>query len=371
MYALMLASLLAQGVTDDAILIGMEHEVGSFSADEENLGMRLVIQHVNDEGGVHGRQLIEKGYSRGRDNWMEKQFANAERMVEQDEVFLLFNLGGPVSTKIGPYAMRMGVPYMFPHTALLTTDGARYIFTSYPRYDGETKVMLRYLAEDLEIEHIGVIYANNAYGQYFASRANLFAEEFGYNVVGIEPLARDAANAHSQMSSLKAKHADAIIMAVYPAGAKKIIEAKGEQEWNVKLVSSGPLTDEQYFQTDGGFAEGTLGFCHYPNPAESEAPGIIEYRRLMEKYYPGRPVNRYSLYGYLMGSLVVEGLQRAGPELDREAFVDAMETIKDWDSGGIAPPISFSTTDHHAQTAGFICELRNGRFRGLGEWIEP
>ena len=302
---------------------------------------------------------------------MQKQFANAERMVEEDGVFLLFNLGGPVSTKIGPYAMRMGVPYMFPHTALLTTDGGRYIFTSYPRYDGETTVMLRYLAEDLAVERLGVIYANNAYGQYFASRANLFADEYGYSVVGIEPLARDAADARQPMASLKAKNAEAIVMAVYPAGAKKIIEAKSEQNWNVRLVSSGPLTDEQYFQSESGAAEGTFGFCHYPNPAESDAPGIVEYRRLMDQYYPGRPVNRYSLYGYLMGSLIVEGLRRAGPELDRESFIDAMETIKNWDSGGIAPPVSFSAADHHAQTAGFICELRDGRFRGVSDWIEP
>jgi len=371
MYALMLSAALAQGVTDDAIIIGMEQEVYSFSADEENLGMRLVIAHVNEQGGIHGRKLIEHGYSRTRENWMEKQLENARRMVEEDGVFLLFNFGGPASMELGPYAMEQGVPYMFPHTALLTVDGAREIFTSYPRYDGETRVMLRYLAEERGADRIGVVYANNAYGQYFASRANKFGTEFGYDVVGIEPLARDAADALAQMETLKDREADAIIMAVYPVGAKKIIEAKGVLDWNVRLVSSGPLTDEQYFATEGDFAEGTLGFCHYPNPTESDAPGIVEYRRLMEEYFPGHPVNRYSLYGYVMGSLVVEGLRRAGPDLTRQRFIDAVETIKDWDSGGIMPPVSFSDTDHHAQTAGFICEYRDGRFRALTNWLEP
>lgn len=371
MYALLLSVVLAQGVTDDAILIGMEREVQSFSADEENLGMRLVIRHVNASGGIHGRRLIEHGYSRDRDNWMQKQFANARRMVEEDHVFLLFNFGGPMSTEIGPYAMRQGVPYMFPHTALLTVDGQREIFTSYPRYDGETAVMLRYLAETMGVEHIGVIYANNAYGQYFASRANLFADELGYNVVGIETLARDAADASMQMQSLRQKHADAVILALYPAGARKVIEAKSRLDWDVQLVSSGPLTDEQYFRIDGDYAEGTLGFCHYPNPSASDLPGIVEYRRLMAEYFPGHPVNRYSLYGYVMGSLVVEGLRRAGPDLTRDTFIDAMETIRDWDSGGIMPPVSFFAADHHAQTAGFICQYRAGAFRALTDWIEP
>ncbi len=371
MQALLLSLFLLQGVSDDAIVIGMEKSVQSFSADEENLGMRLVIQHVNASGGIHGRRLVEHGYARTRENYVQKQIANVKRMVQEDGVFLLFNFGGPASMKIGPYAMKHGVPYMFPHTALLTVDGERYIFTSYPRYEGETRVILRYLAEELGIERIGVIYANNAYGQYFASRANLFAGMFGYDLVGIETLARDAADAAREMATLESLGAEAVIMAVYPAGARKIVEAKAALDWDVRLVSSGPLTDEQYFNIEGGFAEGTIGFCHYPNPSISDVPGIVEYRRLMAEYYPGHPVNRYSLYGYVMGSLVVEGLRRAGRDLTRESFIDAMETIRDWDSGGIMPPVSFTPTDHHAQTAGFICELDDGRFKALSDWIDP
>lgn len=371
MHALLISVFLAHGVSDDAILIGMEQSVQSFSADEENLGMRLVIKHVNASGGVHGRKLVEHGYARSRENYVQKQVANVRRMVEEDDVFLLFNFGGPASMQIGPYAMKHGVPYMFPHTALLTVDGKREIFTSYPRYDGETRVMLRYLADDLGVQHIGVIYANNAYGQFFASRARLFSDQLGYNLVGTETLARDAGDATSQMLSLQRKHADAIIMAVYPAGARKIVEAKAALDYDVRLVSSGPLTDEQYFNIEGGHAEGTTGFCHYPDPNVSEEPGVVEYRELMAEHYPGHPVNRYSLYGYVFGSLIVEGLQRAGRDLTRDSFLDAMESIRGWNSGGIMPPVSFSATNHHAQTAGFICELDDGRFKPLSGWIEP
>ena len=371
MYGFLVSIVLAQGVTDDAILIGMEESVQSFSADEENLGMRLVLQHVNGAGGVHGRRLVERSYSRTRANYIDKQVGNAKRLVEQDGVFLLFNFGGPASLQIGPYAMKQGVPYMFPHTALLTVDGKREVFTSYPRYDGETLVMLRYLAEELGLEHLGVIYANNAYGQYFASRAKLFSEVFGYNLVGLETLAQDAEDATAQMRALERAHADGIIMAVYPAGARRIVEAKAELGYDVVLTSSGPLTDEHYFDIEGGHASGTIGFCHYPDPNISDEPGVVAYRELMARYYPGHPLNRYSLYGYVFGLLVVEGLQRSGRELTRDRFLDAMESIEDWDSGGIMPPVSFSPDDHHAQTAGFICRLEDGRFHALSGWIEP
>ena len=51
-------------------------------------------------------------------------------------------------------------------------------------------------------------------------------------------------------------------------------EAKAALDYDVRLVSSGPLTDEQYFDIEGGFAEGTTGFCHYPDPEISQEPGI-------------------------------------------------------------------------------------------------
>ena len=91
----------------------------------------------------------------------------------------------------------------------------------------------------------------------------------------------------------------------------------------------------------------------------------------MAEYFQGHPLNRYSLYGYVFGSLVVEGLQRAGKDLTRDSFLDAMESIRDWDSGGILPPVSFSPEDHHAQDAGFICELKDGRFLALSDWVAP
>ena len=367
----LLLVLLAQGVTDNSILIGMEGAANSFSVDEENLGMRLVIKHVNASGGVHGRLIHERAYPRGTQDSVDQAVRNAIRLVEQDKVFLLFNFGGPAAVRIGAYAMQHDVPYLFPHTALLTVDGDRHVFTSYPRYAGESRLMLEFLVHDRQAKRIAVIHAPNVYGRYFAERAETLAGDIGYEFVGAEPLALQPDDAVDEMAALRKHNPDVVVMALYPAGARRVIEAKAALHWSVALVSSGPLTDEQYLNIDGGYADGTLGFCYYPDPNASDAPGIVEYRRLMAEYFPGYALNRYSLYGYVFGRLIVEGLERAGPELTEDAFLDAMESIEGWDSGGILPPVSFSASDHHAQTAGFVCELRGGRFRPLTGWISP
>lgn len=371
MLAALLLSLLAQGITDDTILIGMEAEANSFSVNEENLGMRLIVRHVNDNGGVHGRLIEIRAYDRDADNPVASAAANAQRLVEDDGVFLLFNFGGPAAVRIGEYAMANDVPYLFPHTALLTVDGDRHIFTSFPRYAGESATMLRFLVRKRDARRIGIVHAPNIYGEYFLDRVRGLADELGYEFAGGQSLDDNANSADRQVAELRATNPDTVIMALYPAGARKVVAAKAALDWDVRLVSSGPLTDEQYLNMDGDPAAGTLGLCHYPDPNESEAAGIAEYRRLMSWYFPEHPLNRYSLYGYVFGRLVIEGLERAGRDLTEERFLDGMESIKAWDSGGILPPVSFSPDNHHAQKAGFICELENGRFKALSGWIEP
>ena len=367
----LLLFIVAQGVTDDRILVGMEGPANAFSVDEENLGMRLAIREVNDSGGVHGRLIVDRAYPRGSEDPVAQATRNARRLVEEDDVFLLLNFGGPAAVQIGAYAMRNDIPYLFPHTALLTVDGDRHVFTSYPRYAGESRMMLEFLAEDRQAERIAVIHAPNIYGEYFRDRAAALADRIGYEFVGARSLPLLEADALDEMRTLQNAGPDALIMALYPAGARRVVEAKAALGWDVTLVSSGPLTDEQYLNLDGGHAEGTLGFCYYPDPNVSDAPGVAAYRALMSRYHPGHPLNRYSLYGYVFGRLVLEGLSRAGRDLTRDSFLDAMESIRDWDSGGIMPPVSFSPTDHHAQTAGFVCELEDGRFKPLTGWISP
>lgn len=368
-----LALLVALLALQEPILVGMEGPAESFSVDEENLGFRLALTEANATGGIHGRPLVVKSYPRGAEDPVGDALRNVKRLVEDDGVFLLLNFGGPASIEIAPYAMEKKVPYLFPHTALVSSDGKRYVFTSFPRYEGESLVMLRYLAETRGLERIAVVHDPNVYGQYFVDRARELAPELGFTFAGEVPLVgRRPESALDEVRALRALEPDAVVMALYPAQAKKVMEAKAELGWTaVRMVSSGPLTDEQYLDVEGGASDGTLGFCHYHDPAHDESPGTEAYRRLMEEHHPGHPLNRYSLYGYVFGKLVVEGLTRAGAELGRESFVDAMESIRGWESGGVLPEVSFSPSDHHAQDAGFICELEGGRFRALTGWIAP
>jgi branched-chain amino acid transport system substrate-binding protein len=361
----------SEGITDGTIAIGVEAAVGSLSLDGENQGFRLAFEEANAGGGVHGRRFV----------WRERRrqsgepadvLAVARQMIDEDGVFALVNFSGPAIGDIVAYARSQRVPVMFPHTALVSSEGERYLFTSFPRFEGEASVMFRYLSRERKLTRLAIAHDPNPYGQTFRDRLTAHAAEFGYLAVGAVPIAaRRPTDLSAEFSALVATRPDAIVMAIYPEQAQALMAARARAGWRGRMVSAGPLTDEASLTVPGGSADGTLGFCHYPDPERSQAPGVERYRSALALAYPGRQVDRYTLYGYTFGRLVVEGLERAGKSPTRERFIDAMEGIVNWDAGGVLPNVSFSATNHHAQRAGFICEMQGGRLVALTDWIAP
>jgi branched-chain amino acid transport system substrate-binding protein len=233
-------------------------------------------------------------------------------------------------------------------------------------------VLFRYLAKDRGLRRIAIAHDPNAYGLTFRDALRQHAARFDYLVVAEAPIAsRTPADLSSEFAKLAGATPDAVVMAIYPEQAQALMAARARSGGRGLMVSAGPLTDEASLAVPGGGSDGTLGFCHYPDPERSDAPGVARYREALGRFHPGRRFDRYTLYGYTFGRLVVEGVERAGSDLTRERFIDAMESLKDWDAGGVMPNVSFSATNHHAQRAGFICEMQGGRLVALTDWIAP
>src|SRR5207245_6553879 len=101
-----------------------------------------------------------------------------------------------------------------------------------------------------------------------------------------------------------------------------------------------------------GAAVGVEGLWWWPDPLTSDLAGMKQYRDAMQKYFAKNEPNRYSLAGYFAAMLFAEGAKRAGKTLTRESLITALESMKNFDSGGILPPLSIGA-DHETQKTGF------------------
>ncbi|CAN7718490.1 ABC transporter substrate-binding protein [Neorhizobium tomejilense] len=360
----------AKGITDDMILMGMEDVTNTFSLDEENRGFRMAFDERNELGPVHGRRIVWKGYTRSGGGDAEAAVANAKKLVLLDNVFALVNFGGPEAMSIADLAETHRVPFLFPHTTLFASQDSRYVFTSLPHYIGELRKISEYAGKERGFKRIALIRDQNEYGDLYQEFMEHHGPEFGYSLSGTATVkTRDPSDLTQEFESV-AHDADAVFMALYPVQAKAAMVAKAKSGWSGHMIASGPLADEQYLGGGGASAEGTIGLCHFPDPEFSEEPGMRDYRAVLARHHPGGQPNRYTLYGYVYGKLILDALERAGRYLTRETFIAAMEATTHWQSGGIIPPVSLSKSDHHAQRAGLVSEIRNGRFVPLSGWVE-
>lgn len=359
------------GVAPDSILLGTTGNLKkSLTHPEETLGVKLYLKYINDLGGVHGRMVRFVEHDDQNDAEIRKK--NLDRLIKDDKVFAIHVIGGtPASILTMKYAMKHKVLFTFPHQGSSALAGKRYIFTSYPFYDKENDMMMKYLVETRKFKRVGLIYADNAYGRIFVEGLKRNCKKYGLEVLTAEPLKdRNPKDVNSPLTRLRDQKAQALIMALYVKQAGIVLKERKNMGWDdVTLVSTGPLTDEKFLAVGGGLGEGVIGLSLYPDPLRSKKPAIVEFRQILEKYYPGHSPNRYNFYGYLYTKLFVEGLKRAGKNLTRDSFIEAMESIKDWESG-VIPPVSFSADDHHAQESGYIVELKNGVFQPITDWIQ-
>ncbi len=123
---------------------------------------------VNANGGVDGRKIefmtLDDAYE------PPKAIQNARRLVQQEEVFALFNtLGTANNVAIWDYANKQEVPHLYVATgaSLWGADIEAHPWTTgwQPDYVTESQVYADYLEKEKPDAKVAVLYQNDAFGE--------------------------------------------------------------------------------------------------------------------------------------------------------------------------------------------------------------
>jgi ABC-type branched-subunit amino acid transport system substrate-binding protein len=112
---------------------------------------------------------------------------------------------------------------------------------------------------------------------------------------------------------------------------------------NVSFVGSTALAGELML-LGPRYANGVIVTQVVP-AVDSYSSSILKYKNALAKYFPGEAPDYVSLEGYVDGTLLLEGLKRAGPNPDTETLVDALETVRNYDMG-LGTLINFGQSEH-------------------------
>lgn len=333
-----------EGVTDDTIRVGMIVDLTgplAFLGQEISSGAKLYLQHVNDQGGVHGRKIEliveDDGYQPPR------TVAAYRKLVDMDGVFCLAgNVGTPNAMAIMHMLERERIPLFFPmsFSSAIYTPARRYVFAMSPSYRFQSWVMVQRIAESpgAADARLGVIYQDDDFGLDGLEGLREAAAYYGLPLIAEESCKRGAVDFSTQVLNLKRADPTHVILWTVLRETAAILKEADQLGWEPQFFGNHTASDDQIVELAGEALKNTL----FVSMWDLSRPQMVTYLELIKKYTPDRKPGFYHSGGFWTAQVLVEVLQRAGRELSREKAVEAAETLDKWDKNIYAHPITYN-----------------------------
>ena len=328
-------STFAQGVMDNQVVLGQSVALTGPAQQlglDMQFGASLYFNQVNARGGVNGRKIVLKTLDDGYESTRAAE--NTRKLINDEKVFALFGyVGTPTSQASLPIFTQAKVPFVGPFTGaeLLRDPVNPYVFNVRASYYDETEAIVQHLTA-MSIDKIAVFYQNDAYGQAGLAGVERALKKRKLEIVARGTVERNTVEVAKAVQTMRQAQPQAVVMiSAYKSCAAFIKEMKkagaNPTFWNVSFVGSKALAKELDKEGRGVQISQVVPF-----PWDSSVPVVKEYRRALDEV-KGEP-GFGTLEGYIAAKVMVEGLRRAGRNLTREGFVQAMESIHDYDVGG-------------------------------------
>ncbi|WP_426437671.1 ABC transporter substrate-binding protein [Bradyrhizobium genosp. P] len=360
------------GATDTEIKIG---NIMPYSGPASAYGVigkteEAYFRKINAEGGINGRKITFITYD---DNYSPpKTVEQARRLVESDEVLLIFNpLGTPPNSAIQTYMNQKKVPQLFVATgATKWNDPRTFPWTMgwQPNYQSEAIIYAKYILKNKPDAKIAVLYQNDDYGKDYlkgfkdglgAKAASMIVAEDAYEVT--EP------TIDSHIVRLKASGADVFFNITTPKFAAQAIKKNAELGWKplhfLNNVSSsiGSVIKPAGFEN----AQGIISSQYLEDPTDPQwkaDKGMIAWNKFLDKYYPeANRADANVMYAYIVSQGLVHVLKACGDDLTRANIMKQAASLHDLKFDGLLPGIKVNTS---ATDFAPLSQLQLMRFKG-------
>jgi ABC-type branched-subunit amino acid transport system substrate-binding protein len=307
-------------------------------------GAQVLIDAVNDKGGVLGRKLRMVVAD---DNFKPE---NTLQLIGEmkGKVVALLPITGSANSAALVKANVLETPLIgtIPSTELVRTWTNPNLFHIRASDRQQTERILEQLVT-VGITSIAVLVPNNPFGEqstklvetYLASRNQKLAANAIYMLAGPK------ADLEPGLKALQGKNYQALVMFGPPkfiAEAVKLLRLRGE---TAQLYALSYADSQMVVKTAGlQLAHGVIISQVMPNLNAKAMPIVREFRENYAKYSKVKTEPTYfQIEGYLSAKLIVESIRRT-KDASPEGVRRGLEQLKNYDVGGYE--INYSPTDH-------------------------
>ncbi|UFX47302.1 ABC transporter substrate-binding protein [Bradyrhizobium sp. 41S5] len=324
---------------------------------------------LNSEGGINGRKINFVSYDDGYSP--PKMVEQARKLVESDEVLLIFNpLGTPGNTAIQKYMNAKKVPQLFVSTgAAKWNDPKNFPWTMgwQPSYQVEARIYAKYILQKYPGKTIGVLYQNDDFGKDYLIGLHEGLGDAAKKLIVVESSYETTSpTVDSQIVQIKGANPDIFVNIATPKFAAQAIKKAAELDWhpvqfltNVSVSIGGVMKPAGYEAS-----QDILSTQYLKDPADHEwknDPAMNEWRAFMTKWYPEGDQNDAStVFGYGVAKGLEQVLRQCGDNLTRENLMKQAASLN-FEIGIYLPGTKIKTgPDDYAP----IEQLQMMRFKG-------
>jgi branched-chain amino acid transport system substrate-binding protein len=371
---LMFTPVLAQkvrGVTDTEILVGQWGPQTGPAAGWGAVarGTDLYFKIINEEGEIHGRKF--KYFLRDDSYQPAKTKAIAKEFVEDIGVFAVIGgIGVATGMTARDYLMENQVFWFCPMTGVYNwiQPFQKYLFAGYPLYDDEAYNLTEYLYEKLGYKKIAMFYQNDDYGKQGLMGVERYLKDKKIDLVAKVSAEMTDRDLSTHALKMKQSGAEAVIMWAMPMHATLILNETAKIGFKPQWATSNTLSDAPYMlEITKGLWAGMINSFLLEMP-DSNHPLMVKYREWHKKLAPHERWGVFYYAGIYITEPFVEGVRRAGKNLNNETLIKALEGIKDFK--GIGAPINFSPTERQGVKHVFYGKVKpDGNIERLTDWV--
>ena len=359
------------GATDTEIKVGNIMPYSGPASAYATIGKTeaAYFNKLNSEGGINGRKVNFISYDDAYSP--PKMVEQARKLVESDEVLLIFNpLGTPGNTAIQKYMNAKKVPQLFVSTgAAKWNDPKNFPWTMgwQPSYQVEARIYAKYILQNYPGKTIGVLYQNDDFGKDYLNGLHDGLGDQAKKLIIVESSYETSSpTVDSQIVQIKGANPDIFVNIATPKFAAQAIKKAAELDWhpvqfltNVSVSIGGVMKPAGYEAS-----QGILSTQYLKDPADHEwksDPAMNEWRAFMTKWYPEGDQNDAStVFGYGVAKGLEQVLRQCGDNLTRENLMKQAASLN-FEIGIYLPGTKIRTgPDDYAP----IEQLQMMRFKG-------
>ena len=324
---------------DDIVIAGSIPLTGvfAFAGVGVHAGIQDYVKIVNDAGGIHGRKVVyvaeDTAYK------VDQSVAVFNKLTSQNKVNLYYGDSTGFAKTINPELNRLGTMMMAGASfASELSDSKAYPlqFMAGPDYSEMFGILLQHIAKVKPGAKIAFVNSDTEFGRDPIGPGEAMARKLGLDVVVKIVTPPTAVDVSTEILKLRRADPDFTIFHGYVlAPLPEFMNQAKQLGLKTKFMGTFWSMDNSIWAKVGDAADGFMGVMPYRYWYDTDGKSpMMEKIRAMRPEYQTTPY----LQGFLTTMLYLESAKRVldtGKELNGPNLKAALNTIKDFDTGGI------------------------------------